>query len=227
MTEEVKVAEEQPQELGPHLVDAGIIPLFATPLIAGNVSDITICDRLETLIRKEMEEKRGRFEAGNFTTDDLLHEPGRGFEEFSQLVLSETNNFLNFLGVKRDGHYISGMWANVTNANHRHPVHIHPNSLLSGILYIKTPEKCGQTAFTDPRPAARVFEPNYEKMNEWNSGLFRFPPKKGTMLLWPSWMTHGVDRGFCDDENEDRIVIAFNIMMVGKIDSMTAKLELN
>ena len=226
MSEQEQVLPEV-EDTSLKLESAGVMSLFPTPLVVGQVSDITLCDRLETAIRKLRDDKVGSIEAGNYVTDDQLHSPGRGFEEFSELVLKETGNFLDFLTVKRDAHYISGMWANITNPNHRHPVHIHPNSLVSGILYIRTPEACGATAFTDPRPAARVFEPNYERMFELNSGLFRFPPKKGTMLLWPSWMSHGVDRGFTVDENEERIVIAFNVMMVGKIDTMTAKLELN
>lgn len=50
-------------------------------------------------------------------------------------------------------------------------------------------------------------------------------PEQGTMLFWPSWLTHGVERGF-NKNNEDRIVVAFNIMIRAKIETMTAKLEL-
>jgi uncharacterized protein (TIGR02466 family) len=212
-----------------HLVGAGITTLFPTPLISGQLQDMTLCDRLEKVILKMRDEKLGNFEAGNFVTNDQLHlmENYPDIEEFSNLALAESANFLDFLRVKRDTHYITNMWANVTNPNHRHPVHMHPNCLVSGLLYIKTPEDCGGTAFVDPRPAARVFEPSYEQMFEYNAGLFRYPAKKGTLLLWPAWLYHGVDRGFTKDENEDRISIAFNVMMLGKIDTPTAKLELN
>jgi uncharacterized protein (TIGR02466 family) len=202
-----------------------LIPLFPTPLIRGKLKDLTLCDVLEKSILKLRDEKKGAFEHGNFITTDLLHKQPE-FHTLSKIVLEESNNVLDFLFVDRESHYITTMWANVTNPNHRHPVHIHPNSLLSGILYVKTPDKCGPTVFPDPRAQARVFEPNYTKMNEWNSGLFIHPPTRGTMLMWPSWMTHGVERGFSDDENSDRIVIAFNIMIRAKIDKMTAKLEL-
>lgn len=236
MTEDVQFTtkmEDTPAPSQPPSVEhetfsqIGIMPLFATPLVVAKLKDTSICDRLEAKIRKEMEASAGRFEAGNFTTDDQLHTAGRGYEEFCDLVIQESGNFLDFLRVKRDDHYITTMWANVTNPNHRHPVLIHPNSLISGILYIKTPERCGSLAITDPRPGARVLEPSYYEMTEWNSGLFRYNPKKGDLLMWPSWLYHGVDRGFCEDETEERIAIAFNVMMLGKIETMTAKLELN
>lgn len=225
------MSEEQQKATGEtnYLINAGITALFPTPLITGELEDTSICDKLEKRILEMRDNKEGNFEAGNFVTSDNLHSPemGEPFIEFGKIVLAETQNFLDFLGVKRDAHYISGMWANVTNPNHRHPVHLHPNSLVSGLLYVKTPEKCGATAFVDPRPAARVFEPSYDRMFEFNAGLFRFPPKRGTLLMWPSWMYHGVDKGFTEDETADRISIAFNVMILGKIDTPTARLELN
>lgn len=227
MTEETKAEQQQDEEFESYLENTGILPLFPTPLFMGQLKDMSLCDDLEKKILKMRDDKEGNFEAGNFITDDFLNAPGRGFEKFSEIVLNEADGVLNFLTVKRTHHYISGMWANVTNPNHRHPVHIHPNTLLSGILYLRTPDKCGGTVFTDPRPAARVFEPSYERMFEFNAGLYRNPPKRGQMLIWPSWLTHGVERGFCDNEKEERIVIAFNVMMLGTIDTHTARLELN
>jgi uncharacterized protein (TIGR02466 family) len=213
------------EDTGLRLVEPSLMPIFPTPLFIGKLSDITLCDRLVDSIMKLKQENNGTWEAGNFTTWDDLY-ANTEFMEFSQLVLKETNQVMDFLKIKRDNHYISGMWANVTNPNHRHPVHLHPNCLLSGILYVKTPEKCGGTTFVDPRPAARVFEPSYEQMFEMNAGRFTFPATKGTMLIWPSWMSHGVERGFTEDETEERIAIAFNVQMVGKIETRTARLEL-
>jgi uncharacterized protein (TIGR02466 family) len=218
MTENANVtpSEMEMPDTGIHLEKPGIYTLFPTPLFSGTISEPNLCDSLAEELIKMKTAEEGFFEAGNFTTDDNLH--GRiEFVRLSELVLKETNKVLDFLSVIRDNHYISGMWGNITNPNHRHPVHIHPNSLLSGIIYLKTPEKCGGTVFTDPRPAARVFEPDFEKMSEFNSGRFVHPAEKGKMLIWQSWMTHGVERGFTIDEDQDRIVISFNIQMIGKI----------
>ena len=202
-----------------------VISLFPTPLFINRVPDISICARLVNSIAKLKTKKLGTFEFDNFYTyDDLQY--NEDFYELRDLLLHDTNDILDFLKVKRQNHYISGMWANVTNPNHRHHVHIHPNSLLSGVIYIKTPENCAGTLFTDPRPGARVFEPSYEEFSIWNSGRFNFPAETGSIITWPSWMSHGVERGFTVDETEERIVIAFNVQMVGNIETLTAKLEL-
>ncbi len=45
------------------------------------------------------------------------------------------------------------------------------------------------------------------------------------MAMWPSFLPHAVERGYCKS-NEDRIVIAFNVMIRGLISSPTARLDL-
>jgi len=45
------------------------------------------------------------------------------------------------------------------------------------------------------------------------------------MLIWPSHVPHAVEEGSANDA-EDRIVVAFNIMIHGLIDLPTARLNL-
>jgi hypothetical protein len=52
------------------------------------------------------------------------------------------------------------------------------------------------------------------------------PAEKGRMLIWPSHVPHSVEQGTAD-ENEDRIVVAFNLMIRGKIEQTTARLDLH
>jgi uncharacterized protein (TIGR02466 family) len=206
------------------ILDRELIQLFPTCLFAGKVSDITICDQLEKTIRAMQKAGIGRRDEVAYTTsDDISGHPE--MKEFSDLVLKESNEVLDVYGVKRDSHYISNMWANITHPNHRHALHIHPNCLLSGIMYIRAPKGCGGTLFSDPRPAARIIEPSYTKMNNFNMGRFVVAAEKGTMLMWPSFLPHAVERGTAAT-TEDRIVVAFNIMIRGTINTQTARLEL-
>lgn len=99
------------------------------------------------------------------------------------LIMKESNEVLNFYKVKRDSHYVSNMWANITHPNHRHHLHIHPNCLLSGILYVTTPKDCGPTVFDDPRPGARIIEPQYTEMTAINSNRFVVAAEKGRLLI--------------------------------------------
>jgi hypothetical protein len=61
--------------------------------------------------------------------------------------------------------------------------------------------------------------------NVVNSALRTTPAEKGRMLTWPSYLSHAVEYGTAKDD-EDRIVVAFSIMIRGLIDRRTARLEL-
>lgn len=70
-----------------------------------------------------------------------------------------------------------------------------------------------------------MIEPAYTESNIINGNEFLAPPEKGRMLMWPSFVSHTVDYGTAP-EHDDRIVVAFNIMIRGLIDRRTARLEL-
>jgi hypothetical protein len=46
------------------------------------------------------------------------------------------------------------------------------------------------------------------------------------MLIWPSHVPHAVEQGTAD-ESEERIDVAFNIMIRGRIQLFTASLDLS
>jgi ectoine hydroxylase-related dioxygenase (phytanoyl-CoA dioxygenase family) len=79
--------------------------------------------------------------------------------------------------------------------------------------------------FEDPRPGARILEPQYAEMTAFNSNRFVVAAEKGRMIMWPSYLLHAVDAGKSTTD-DDRIVIAFNIMIRTTIETMTARLEL-
>ena len=70
-----------------------------------------------------------------------------------------------------------------------------------------------------------MIDPVYTESNTINGSQFTAPPEKGRMLMWPSYVWHAVEYGTAN-EDEDRIVVAFNIMIRGSIDRRTARLEL-
>jgi len=202
--------------------------LFPTPMFTGKLPDIATCDRIETKVR-EMQRSGKGFSSPEgqilayMTPDDLQTLPE--FKELCDVIMVESGRILDAIAVKRDSHYITNMWANIANPNRRHAFHIHPNCLLSGLVYIKTPKNCGSTMFTSPRQLTKGLEPNYLRKNELNSDVFVMPAEKGRMLIWPSHVPHGVEEGMAD-ESEERIVVAFNVMIRGLIDAPTARLEL-
>jgi hypothetical protein len=70
-----------------------------------------------------------------------------------------------------------------------------------------------------------MLEPSFSEMNMHNMGRFSVAPEKGVRVMWPSFLPHGVERGNCKT-NEDRVIVAFNVMIRGLINAPTARLEL-
>ena len=203
-----------------------MVMLFPTGLFTGMLPDITVCDRVEKKLR-EMQKAGEGVKAGtylrSFMTEDDLHALPE-FKELVDVILAESNDILNAYRVKRDSHYITGMWANITSPNRRHNTHVHQNCLFSGVVYIRTPPDCGRTVFYSPQHLTTALAPDLIEPNEFNAHTFGFPAEKGRMVIWQSHLPHAVDNGNAN-EDEDRIVVAFNIMIRGKIGMSTARMQ--
>jgi uncharacterized protein (TIGR02466 family) len=201
--------------------------LFPTPMFTGMLPDISLCDRVEKIVREVQKSGQGRSSPPRapptYMTPDNLHTLPE-MKELVDLVMPESGKILDAFAIIRDSHYITSMWANITHPNHSQHMHVHPNCLLSGLVYIKTPKNCGPTMFASLRRFTKNLEPRFREKNDINSDFFIVPAEKGRMLIWPSHIPHAVEQGMAD-ENEDRITVPFNIMIRGHIELFTASLD--
>jgi len=103
-------------------------------------------------------------------------------------------------------------WVNINKKGNHNIRHIHPTSNLSGVLWIKCPEKCGEIVFTSPYEFVgfKELESYSDKFIKENNAYisYRINPKEGYMILFPSHLAHRVNENKSD---EDRISVAFNI----------------
>ena len=199
------------------------IPLFPTILYQFRIEN-SLVDNLDALIEKEY---RSWNKANQYIaiSDDQEHErKNEIISKLNQIILKEVNLVLNDLKIVREKHFISGMWHNVSSEPYRHHQHTHPNAFLSGILYVRTPNKCGPTVFSDPRMQKYVFYPDYSEFNIENSPTFAQPPEKGLVTIFPGWLQHHVDNGAANPE-EKRITTSFNVNIHGNATLKTAQLS--
>lgn len=209
------------------LLSREMFMLFPAGFFAGKVPDIGLCDRVEKGLR-EMQKNGQGYKAETYLRSFMTHDNMQDlpqFKELTDLIMEESKIILDVHKIKRDSHYITNMWANITSPNRRHGTHAHPNCLLSGLIYIKTPKGCGQTVFFSPRHLNNSIAPEYSEKNDLNSEVFKYPAEKGRMIMWPSYLPHAVDNGNADDA-EDRITVAFNVMIRGQIKGLTIALNL-
>jgi len=211
------------------LVDRTIWPTFPSMIFASKIESASLLKQVASDVMKLTKDESAGTKAGNvgWFSHHHLHEAPE-FEELSTLFLQEAVSVMDYMTVVRDEVYLTSMWANVGfRPEYSHQNHIHPNSLLSGVLHVSMPPKCAGTAFSDPRPGARIFEPNHTELNATNSGVFIPKFEEGTLLIFPSYLPHGVPSTHVSyGKGYNRITISFNAMILGDITTRTAPLSL-
>ena len=108
---------------------------------------------------------------------------------------------------------ITGMWSIFNKKTASNSRHIHPNNYISAAYYVKAPKDSGNIVFYDPRSDNVIRTPIISKPNKLNSNVFSIEPKKGLLVLFPSYLHHSVD---INNSDEERIVISVNIDLIRK-----------
>ena len=111
--------------------------------------------------------------------------------------------------------FITQSWINRSKTNDFHPKHKHPNSLLSGVMFLT-----GRVG--DEMPPIRFHRGNdllpleleFEEYNDFNSGVKWFSPEKGMLIVFPSVLEHSVDQNFTGAE---RVSLSFNTFVRGPL----------
>ena len=103
---------------------------------------------------------------------------------------------------------LDSLWINVMNKGAIHAPHIHPHCAISGTYYVTVPLKSGAIRFEDPRLGLMMAAPPRKKTARPENRTFvDIAPKPGQLLLWESWLRHGVEP---NQARGQRISVSFN-----------------
>jgi len=106
---------------------------------------------------------------------------------------------------------LGNMWANINYPGNANRPHLHPNSLFSGVYWVKAPEKSGNLMLYEPRPGVHTTMPNRKEV-KLPPELWRevhYQPKAGTIVMFPAWLWHEVKP---NESNDTRISVSFNFL---------------
>ena len=106
---------------------------------------------------------------------------------------------------------LGNMWANINYPGNANRPHLHPNSLFSGVYWIKAPEKSGNLMLYEPRPGVHTTMPS-RKEGKLPPELWRevhYQPKAGVAIMFPAWLWHEVQP---NESNDTRISVSFNFL---------------
>jgi uncharacterized protein (TIGR02466 family) len=103
---------------------------------------------------------------------------------------------------------LDSLWINVMAKGAVHTPHIHPHSAVSGTYYVTVPGKAGAIRFEDPRLGLMMAAPPKKKnARAENQTFITVGPQPGLLLLWESWLRHGVEPNAA---RTPRISVSFN-----------------
>ena len=151
---------------------------------------------------------------GNFRSDDSYLLRNEEFKNIKNFLKESIDKFTaNVLNTKQRL-VITQCWANRNPKGSQHHEHVHPNSIISGVMYFQINEKLPPISFSKDRQDGMKLDP--EKYNHMNSETFMLPCKPGELILFPSSLKHSVPTNHGE---EDRISVSFNTFCIDAIGS--------
>ena len=111
---------------------------------------------------------------------------------------------------------IGTMWSIINPPGAANRAHVHPGCIWSGVYYVQAPENSGRIEFIDPRTHNLMTTVKYipgakRPRSCWTR--VKHKPVAGRMLIFPSWLFHGVapNRSRAKGKAADRIIVSFNL----------------
>ena len=103
------------------------------------------------------------------------------------------------------------IWININSTNNSNEAHTHPNSMLSGVYYVKTPKNCGDILFYNPAYETMEYDwsNKFNDYNNYNSSRFLLPAVENNLYIFPSWLKHLVKPNL---SKKERMSISFNLI---------------
>ena len=182
-------------------------------------------DEQELLEANEHQKKHVGFISKNYY---LLNQ--KKYFKLKSFILNHCKNYGdNYLSIDSEEYIMSQSWITIKPPNSNHDTHIHPNSVISGVLYYGNYDK--DTPGITFKNSHNLWDFNYNRSlrvkhkknptpNIFNVKVIDLELSSNTLILFPSWLEHGVAY---NNTKKDRKSIAFNVLpkVLGSGESLT------
>jgi len=159
--------------------------------------------------------ERGRDPEGSIQSNVNGWQSNSDYHLKESTLLDALSRGLGSIGGFREGYGLRllSMWININPTGAFNNPHVHPGCDFGGVLWIKTSPECGKIEFENPHYFSHPNVHGYS--NEMIEGAELFPaydfvPRVGELLLFPSYLRHGVH---VNRSEEDRISCSFNAVV--------------
>jgi uncharacterized protein (TIGR02466 family) len=149
-----------------------------------------------------------------YYSEDLHILRNKECEELRSFILANAMS----LATEVLGHNVKGLadvlsWVSFKTRGEEHKAHTHPNSFISGVYYYSDVAEDTPIVFKRARSSTNSQELLVAKdninINQFSSETFTLKPKKGDLILFPSYLMHYVPK---NPHDTIRTSVAVNIM---------------
>ena len=184
--------------------------LFPVPLWKFSLRDYkNINKKIEKRIYQKSKEEKTRLasnEGGWHSIGNMYDDPV--IEPVTTLI-SQGINEICLESSMTYGTYKTFLWSNLNRSGDYNTMHVHPDSHLSGVYYVKVPEgDCGELRLHNPMQLYNY--PNSQGSHApYTMPIANIKSEEGVLLIFRSPIMHDVTR---NNTQEDRISISFNLV---------------
>jgi uncharacterized protein (TIGR02466 family) len=132
------------------------------------------------------------------------------FADLAQQILLHAYNFSKELqyNTPKRSLFLKNIWINRMSAGASHSWHIHPQSFLSGTVYVDFPKNAAGIKFEDPKNSFLMHcPPQIENPKSENKRYIQIFPQSGDIVLFESYLRHEVPV----NRAKNRLSVSFNI----------------
>jgi uncharacterized protein (TIGR02466 family) len=187
---------------------------FATPIWIRQIDD---CEALNAELEQAIYALRDEDPLGtrksNFmgwqSQPDLPNNPN--FKPVLDIVLETSEVVRQDLNIPAEHPFrVLAAWCGINPTGATNNTHVHPNSTISGVYYVRAPKNCGDIRLLDARSAHLMTKQgDVDPDNPLTWEAVSVTPVSGKMVMFPAWMPHNVQPNI---SREDRVVISFNLI---------------
>ena len=187
-----------------------LLQIFPTPiLITKYESDLS--KELKYVDSLPYKEQKGN---ANFKSQDTYLMEIEELKNIKNFFYESLNRYTKNISQSDQRLVITQCWANKNPPGSLHHEHVHPNSMLSGVFYLRQDKTLPPIQFAKSVQGSMKLDP--KKFNVLNSEIFLLPCIVGELLLFPSNLKHSVP---INKGHEARISLSFNTFSVDALGS--------
>ena len=175
--------------------------------------------KYEDSIEKELKHVEGiewkqQVANANFKTKDSYLTKHEQLKNLTSFFKECIDDYCNTIINSDQRLVITQLWGNRNPKGSKHHEHVHPNSIISGVFYLRQDPKLPPIQFSKSNQEAMKLDPR--KYNTYNAETFLLPCTSGELILFPSNLRHSVPVNMGEEE---RISLSFNTFSIDALGS--------